>query len=72
MSTVHALSNTVGSRLVWKTVGASGALIAAMWYTLRTLNQTTIDVEDYFARIDAILRTTALIDGDNDLPYLLR
>jgi membrane dipeptidase len=27
---------------------------------------------DYAARTDAILRTTPLIDGHNDLPYLLR
>lgn len=50
--------------------GLVGAGLAAYYAYRKT--QDAIDPEDYAARTDRILGTTPLIDGHNDLPFLLR
>lgn len=51
--------------------GAFSIGLAVVSYFAK-LNQEAIDPSDYLARAENILRTTPLIDGHNDLPYLLR
>lgn len=57
-------------------VGALAIALAAASsvYHYSTAQQVTpsIDIHDYAARTEAILKTTPLIDGHNDLPFLLR
>lgn len=45
-------------------------LAASLWAIYRI--QTPLELPDISARIDSILKNTPLIDGHNDLPYLLR
>lgn len=51
------------------------ALLAASFAYHTTQQQATsipYDVHDHAARTEAILKSTPLIDGHNDLPFLLR
>ncbi|ROW11956.1 hypothetical protein VPNG_05166 [Cytospora leucostoma] len=61
-----------GSR--WTVPGLIGILAIglACWATYSHQAFTNIDQSDYAARTEQILRTTPLIDGHNDLPFLLR
>ena len=45
-------------------------LAASLWAVYRI--QSTSELPDISTRIDSILKNTPLIDGHNDLPYLLR
>lgn len=45
-------------------------LAASLWTVYRI--QSDSELPDISARIDGILKDTPLIDGHNDLPYLLR
>lgn len=45
-------------------------LAASLWAIYRI--QSESELPDISARIDSILKNTPLIDGHNDLPYLLR
>ena len=47
-------------------IGALGAGVLALF------GQQPIDTQDYAARTKHVLQSTPLIDGHNDLPYLLR
>ncbi|TVY81206.1 putative dipeptidase [Lachnellula suecica] len=50
-----------------------GAIVATVFsYFGFTFSNPTIDPSDYEARVNNILETVPLIDGHNDLPYLLR
>lgn len=48
------------------------SLSSAFYYWMGAAFEPTIDPLNYTARADRILSTTPLIDGHNDLPYLLR
>lgn len=48
------------------------ALTALSGFVLFTFVQPEVELSDFDARLDRILATTPLIDGHNDLPYLLR
>lgn len=56
-------------------VGVLGTALAAYFAYHTTQQKATgipYDVHDYAARTEAILKSTPLIDGHNDLPFLLR
>lgn len=44
----------------------------AVFFTYSQNATPHISQDDYAARTEAVLRTTPLIDGHNDLPFLLR
>lgn len=55
-------------------VGVLGVAIAS-YFAYGQVNPSTAvqyDTHDYAARTEAILKSTPLIDGHNDLPFLLR
>lgn len=58
----------------WTVPGLIGILAIGLagWATYSQQAFTNIDPDDYAARTEQILRTTPLIDGHNDLPFLLR
>jgi hypothetical protein len=50
-----------------------GFLGAGTWTAYQyAQTEPTLSPDDYPSRIDEILKTTPLIDGHNDLPYLIR
>ncbi|KAH7322453.1 dipeptidyl aminopeptidase [Stachybotrys elegans] len=51
---------------------AGGLALAAATLGFTTGNKQTPELSDYSTRLEQILETTPLIDGHNDLPYLLR
>lgn len=53
-------------------LSVAGALLLGAYYAWSYGENTTISAHDYKARTERVLRTTPLIDGHNDLPYLLR
>ena len=67
-----ASKEPAGSR--WTIPGLVGLLGVALagWFTYSQKALPYIDPVDYAARTEMILRTTPLIDGHNDLPFLLR
>jgi len=46
--------------------------IGLLFYVGLTLKQSVIDPSDFKARTDHLLGTFPLVDGHNDLPFLLR
>lgn len=60
----------IGVTSILLIVATIGALISLYLSTL--FQSGSIDVLDYKGRVAQILRSTPLIDGHNDLPYLLR
>lgn len=52
-------------------IGLVGVGLAG-WLTYSQNMSPNISLNDYAARTEMILRTTPLIDGHNDLPFLLR
>lgn len=59
--------------LSWPMIAGLSVAIAAAAYTgITRVGSHSIETTDYVARTDQILNTTPLIDGHNDLPYLLR
>ena len=50
--------------------GVVAIVLAVVGYT--SLGKQSVDPTDYSLRTERILSTTPLIDGHNDLPYLLR
>lgn len=57
--------------LSWRIFACFSAIVCALvgyW----VLQDENIDPTDYALRTERILSTTPLIDGHNDLPYLLR
>ncbi|ROV97032.1 hypothetical protein VSDG_04124 [Cytospora chrysosperma] len=58
----------------WTIPGLIGLLGVGLagWFTYSQTASPNISLNDYAARTEAILRTTPLIDGHNDLPFLLR
>lgn len=73
MPSKTASSPKASSSATW-TLSLAIALVAgtAGYLGLASFGSTRISSMDYAARTDYILRTTPLIDGHNDLPYLLR
>lgn len=61
-----------GSR--WKLSGLIGLLGVGLagWFTYSQKGLSYPSPDDYAARTENVLRTTPLIDGHNDLPFLLR
>lgn len=55
----------------WRVIAGGSAVACALAGYFVLLDQP-IDPTDYALRTERILRTTPLIDGHNDLPYLLR
>ena len=55
-----------------KVIGAVGTITLAFWLTHIYPYGQHIDPLDFKARTERVLATTPLIDGHNDLPYLLR
>lgn len=51
-------------------LGAVGA--ALLLHPNQSSEEPPVDPSDFASRAERILRTTPLIDGHNDLPYLLR
>lgn len=52
--------------------GLAGIILAAAYSGIVKFSAQTIDSTNYSLRTENILSTTPLIDGHNDLPYLLR
>lgn len=52
-------------------IGVVGSIGLGLWMN-SSQQQRHIDPLDYKARTEDLMRTTPLIDGHNDLPYLLR
>ncbi|KUI53332.1 hypothetical protein VP1G_00776 [Cytospora mali] len=65
-------SEQTGSR--WTVSALIGLLAVGLgsWYAYYQGTSPNISLEDYAARTEMVLRTTPLIDGHNDLPFLLR
>lgn len=61
-----------GSMSLVKLIGAVGTVALTLWMTYGYQYETPIDPLDFKSRTDRVLATTPLIDGHNDLPYLLR
>jgi hypothetical protein len=55
-----------------KLMSILGAASIFLWFTLGYNPEVVIEPTDYKSRADRILKTSPLIDGHNDLPYLLR
>lgn len=54
-------------------VGFLGVALAAYFYIYsQVMPSVQYNLQDYAARTEAILKSTPLIDGHNDLPFLLR
>jgi membrane dipeptidase len=51
---------------------AAAAALAVLYLGFRSRSEQTVDSADYKLRTERILGSTPLIDGHNDLPYLLR
>lgn len=64
-------SQAQGSRK-WTYIGGIAAVAAGFWIATSGLLSPGIDPQDLDARVEHVMRTTPLIDGHNDLPYLLR
>lgn len=58
----------------WTIPGLIGLLAVGLagWFTYSQDAFRDISPSDYAARTEMVLRTTPLIDGHNDLPFLLR
>jgi hypothetical protein len=55
-----------------KLIGAVGTIAVGLWMTYGYQYEKVIDPLDFKSRTERVLATTPLIDGHNDLPYLLR
>jgi membrane dipeptidase len=55
-----------------KIVGTIGTIALALWIAHGFQYEKVIDPLDFKSRTERVLATTPLIDGHNDLPYLLR
>lgn len=64
-------SQTQSSR-IWPYLGGVAAIAAGFWLAASGNLTPNIDPQDFDARVDYVMKTTPLIDGHNDLPYLLR
>lgn len=61
------------TRFSWPVlIGLAGIAIAACYSGIAKLSVQSVDPSNYALRAENILKTTPLIDGHNDLPYLLR
>lgn len=60
-----------GSR-IWTYLGGIAVLGVGLWFATSGQLNPRIDPQDVDARVEHIMRTTPLIDGHNDIPYLLR
>ena len=49
----------------------AASVASSAWVAYRFFSEPEIP-EDYASRVERILKSTPLIDGHNDLPYLLR
>jgi hypothetical protein len=57
----------------WPTIWSTIAILCAGFAFIYNKHaDQALDDTDYVARTERILRTTPLIDGHNDMPYLLR
>lgn len=58
----------------WRTSLATGLAAAAACAAvfLRSSGQVALDPTDYASRAEFLMKTTPLIDGHNDIPYLFR
>lgn len=63
-----------GSPRGWALPGLVGifGIALAVYFAYNQTTTPKIQIDDYTARTDAVLRSTPLIDGHNDLPFLLR
>jgi membrane dipeptidase len=73
---LRSRSSNTRHRWFWS-LGALGLLLASTTTLLNPFSavqsaESTIDPTDYAARTKHVLSTTPLIDGHNDLPYLIR
>lgn len=57
---------------ITKIIGAICAIALSLWLAYGYQYEKPIDPLDFKSRTDRVLATTPLIDGHNDLPYLLR
>lgn len=72
-ATMGGSSRQVSYRLLWTVLAVvAGICSAAACTGWKIVNIHTINITDNAVRTERILRTTPLIDGHNDLPYLLR
>lgn len=55
-----------------KLIGAVSAIALSLWLTHVYQYEKVIDPLDFRSRTARVLTTTPLVDGHNDLPYLLR
>ncbi|EXJ96510.1 hypothetical protein A1O1_01636 [Capronia coronata CBS 617.96] len=72
---VAAPSKTISGRgwgILSKLLGAVGALALGLYVSSGYGYERTVDPLDFTGRTERVLKTTPLIDGHNDLPYLLR
>lgn len=61
-----------GYGFIPRVLGAVGAIALGLWITFSYPAGRNIDPLDFKGRTERVLATTPLIDGHNDLPYLLR
>lgn len=62
-----------GKGLSWPILtGLAGIILATASFGIVKFSVQDIEPTDYSLRTEKILSTTPLIDGHNDLPYLLR
>jgi membrane dipeptidase len=57
---------------VWAYIVGLASLAAGVWLFTRGSLTGSIDPSDLDARVEHVMKTTPLIDGHNDIPYLLR
>lgn len=68
---VLARSSRPLTKSIWR-LFLFGLLGASTWVAYRYAQEPVLDIADYEARVERAMRLTPLIDGHNDLPYLLR
>lgn len=63
----------LGIAVIWLAPGSSGEILQTiLGQTTSEFVEIRLDPQDYAGRARQILRSTPLIDGHNDFPYLLR
>lgn len=57
---------------LWAYLVGLASVAAGIWLVMGGKLSSSIDPDDLDARVEHVMESTPLIDGHNDLPYLLR
>ncbi|KAK5094664.1 hypothetical protein LTS08_008520 [Lithohypha guttulata] len=57
---------------IWRSLGALGVAVAVVWFGSTQRPELVRRSQDLDSRVESVMRSAPLIDGHNDLPYLIR